>query len=712
MGKFLHTLTSGYLHRGVFLLALLLTTVTVNVFMAHTASAGGAIMIGSSVILEGKDRETGHTYVYPPSGIQRDLYVMSKRLLPVPSVVKVYQGDWVRFMGVSLNVDPFPIPGLVQNDLHYKGFNDPVYPINIFQYAGKNVIMSSGIIPTFGTGVAVVPGISNFAYQSPPVQMVGPGSDIPGKQYCQFISTVPTFYLGFIPVIPYVDWKFSDFIDLGGLANLDALNDPSVIDNPANAKFAQGMRDFLSSFKFGRTMSCAEIAYNYSLTPIIGISGTNNVALSVQNNPEVAGTNQTYTKPSNWQVTQFVVRDINTPEVRNFLNGVTESQRTPCTYLSSKIASSNMSGCTDVAKSNGMNTIFDRNGTISSTIDSRNRGTPFPTTLPAPPPGANVCYMLSVNKYRPYGPSPNWRNSKIVCKAGGTKKPKIQVYGDDVRVGRSIATSQTDIDSLSKMFGSWGQYASYSVASVTGFGTSSGLKGGQPTGALPLSFSKLTFANTPAPFGNFANSVNSRGLTGVKDFFKPLARSGAAGTPSTNLASLASSKTPYLVDNTSGTLEIEGGTIGKGKTIIIVATGDVKIKSDITYTNDQLSSVADIPQVVIVARNIAIDEGVGNIDAWLIADARTGVINTCASHAPPLTIHDCKDRQLKVNGPVVTNKLLLYRTYGSEGSDPNTLEEPAEIFRNRGDAYLWAAHYLSNDQNLVTSYQIELPPRY
>lgn len=712
MGKLLHILPSGYLHRGVFLLLILLIPIFVNLAMSHNAMAGGAIMIGSSVILDGKDRETGREYVYPSNRIQQELYITAKRLAPIPDVIKVYQGDWVRFMGVSLNVDPFPIPGIVKNDLHYKGFNDSANPLILFQYINRNVITSTGIVPTIGTGVAVVPGVSNFVLRSPPVQMVGPGSDIPGKQYCQFVSTNPTFYIGVIPVIPYVDWKFSDFVDLSAFANLDAFNDPSVIDNPVNAQFAEGMRDFLSAFHFGRTMSCAEIAYNYSLTPIIGISGTNNVALSVRNDPEVVNTNQTYTKPSNWQVTQFVVQDVTTPEIQSLLNGVTESQRIPCTFLSSKIPATNMTECTDVAKSDGMNTIFDKNGNISSTIDRRNRGTPFPTTLPEPPPGANVCYMLSVNKYRPYGPSPNWRNSKIVCKSGGTKKPKIQVYGDDIRVGRSISTSQTESELLGKVFGSWGQYASYSVNNVNGFGTSSGLKGGQPIFTPPLSFSRLTFANSAIPYGHFDSAVNSRGLTGIKELFTPIAQSGGFGMPSIQLSNLAHSKTPYLVNNVSGTLEIEGGTIEKGKTVIVVATGNVKIKSDIHYTTDPLASLDDIPQVVIVAKNISIDESVGNIDAWLVADARTGVINTCDSHAPPnLTVRDCA-KQLKVNGPVATNKLLLYRTHGSEGNNPDTLEKPAEIFNNRGDSYLWALNYLSNNQRLVTSVQLELPPRY
>lgn len=221
----------------------------------------------------------------------------------------------------------------------------------------------------------------------------------------------------------------------------------------------------------------------------------------------------------------------------------------------------------------------------------------------------------------------------------------------------------------------------------------------------------LTFANTAAPFGYFNSSVNSPGATRVKGFFTQIAQSGSARLPSIDLSLLSPSKTPYLVNNAAATLEIRGGTIAKGRTYIIVATGDVRIGSDITYTADDLSSLADLPQVVIIARNISIDENVQNVDAWLIADAQNGVINTCASYSPTTLTTQVCNKQLKVNGPVVTNRLLLYRTHGSEGNTPESLDAPAEIFNNRGDAYLWAYNYL-NKYNLVTTNQLELPPRY
>lgn len=716
MGKIPHTLMLRSLYGGVFLILIVFVALLVNVLMSHKASAGGAIMIGSSVIINGQDRVTGEKFPSLPlvGEVPTGVFVSVARLAPIPRVIRVYQGDTVRFMGVALNVDPFPIPGVFAMTQHSKGFNETTNPLNIFEYYNRNVVANRDWIPTVGTGVAVVPEVSNFIMITDPVQMVGPGSDKPGKRYCQFISTNPTFYLGFIPVIPYVDWKLDDIVDLSQFANTDALNDSSVTGVPFRAEVAAGMRAFLSNFRFGRTMSCAEIAYNYNLTPSIGLSGTNGVSLSVQNDTEMPGKTQTYTKESEWRITQFTAQDTADSDIQDLMNRTTESTRFPCQVLAQEITiAANRADCITLTESAGRNTIFNKNGEIDSTIDSNNRGTPFPTSLPDPPAATHVCYMLSVNLYKPYGSNPNWRNSKIVCKAGGPKKPKVQVYGDDIRVGGGIFTSQSPVSSLAKTFGSWGQYASYSVKNVDGYATASGLKDGIANATDVSAYSKLTFANTISPLGRFDSSVNSKGATDVKKLFDSLTSTPIGISPRV-ITSLTPGPTPYVFTSPTATLELQGDTIAKGRTHIIVASGNVRITSDIKYTTDRLASLAELPQVVIVAKNITIDKDVEQVDAWLIADSQTGVINTCGNEPglpTGLTTGVCT-KQLRVNGPVVANKLLLYRTHGSSGSTVETLGTPAEMFSNNGDAYLWAYNYAKNNRSLVTTRQIELPPRY
>jgi hypothetical protein len=152
--------------------------------------------------------------------------------------------------------------------------------------------------------------------------------------------------------------------------------------------------------------------------------------------------------------------------------------------------------------------------------------------------------------------------------------------------------------------------------------------------------------------------------------------------------------------------DITASTIPKGKTVIVEINGTATVKGNITYTNENLSSIYDIPQVVIFANNIDIEPQVTQIDAWLmiglddktsntkIGGNTTGEINTCANgvtensliainrvyqynHGVTMPSEDsfsgdgdpenskqCNSR-LKINGPVQAKKLRLLRSYGA-----------------------------------------------
>jgi hypothetical protein len=170
----------------------------------------------------------------------------------------------------------------------------------------------------------------------------------------------------------------------------------------------------------------------------------------------------------------------------------------------------------------------------------------------------------------------------------------------------------------------------------------------------------------------------------------------------------------YTTDIT-GNLGINASVIDPGKTIVIVATGTVTIKGDITYNDGPYASVEEIPQVVIKAAEIRIQGSVGNIDAWLIAttSGSSGKINTCSDVLPEnkeLTDALCNN-PLRINGPVVTDMLYLRRTAGSAGSRA-ALDEPAEIFNLRADAYMWGSGYGTGNSKVQTVYTKELPPRF
>jgi hypothetical protein len=462
--------------------------------------------------------------------------------------------------------------------------------------------------------------------------------------------------------------------------------------------------------------ACATIAFNYNLTPTISIgtptggSSTTPVTPVVSQGGLTPGSTATYSQPTQWQISQFQIPIGENPP------DVTQNTQDPCTYFqktlvakSCVIPKSSDSGATSRTKAD---TIFNTDGTIygakSPAGDTFSSSVVSPASIIA---GYKVCYALSVNTYQPYQSSPNWRNSKVVCASTSVpKNPKVQVLGDDVRVGKSIDTSLSSatVSGLAKTFGSWGEYASFSVGKNTGFATAFGLKDGSSS-STQSDWSELTFANAVGQYGQFSTSVNSAGATQVTPFFTQQLDPKASNITNGDISTLATSKTPYKAS--SLTIQGAGGgdiTIAKGKTIIIVASGTVEIKSNIHYTSDPLSSLSDIPQVIIVAHDIKIDQNVSNVDAWLVADSSSGTIDTCSDATLPLTSSVCKT-PLQVNGPVVTNQLYLKRTAGSDAADPGA---PAETFENSGSAYLWAYNYTQNDLGLQTTNQIELPPRY
>ena len=663
--------------------------------------AGGPIMTGWTYI-SGTDRSDGKVYNDP-----RQLFSNNT----APRILPAYPGDTVSFYARVFNWDPFPIGGDVNIKIYkYNSFTSSgVTPTNDKLIDNKDTYQVGAPPPLWPVSFWWYKGSNIFQLTSPWKEKVaGPGSSTPGNRFCYYVQTNPTVY---------------------DVTNILVFRDPVVEGlhkfnvNPDKYHLKPGLffdtafLGLLDNANIGNPMSCVEVAYNYNLVPSIslgtggstGAGGSTNVSTAVSQGTLSKNSTPTYTKKTQWQVSQFFLPEgtsapgITTTSVANLCKDFFESSKIG--GKSCKIPKLS-DGKTD-AKSSGTNTVFDADGSFKS-------GTSLPMALQSPgtiPDGYVVCYALSVKSYKPYLTTPAWRNSAVVCSELASKKPKVQILGDDIRVGGKISTSQTTatVGSLERLFGSWGEYASYSVGTSTGFATQSGFDGGASTGALPSEWGKLTFANTQSTYGQFSSNVASRGATAAKDFFtqagKPSNKSGTI-----TLSSLSGSKTPYIIDNGGTTLTIKGGSnIAKGKTVIIVATGTVKITSDITYTPAELSSLKDIPQVVIVAKNILIDPDVQRIDAWLIADYQSGTINTCDISPPKVLTMKICDKPLQVNGPLVTDKLLLNRTAGSEDSDPGA---PAETFNNNGISYLWAENYSHNTGSLITTYQREAPPRF
>jgi hypothetical protein len=223
-------------------------------------------------------------------------------------------------------------------------------------------------------------------------------------------------------------------------------------------------------------------------------------------------------------------------------------------------------------------------------------------------------------------------------------------------------------------------------------------------------WSKLTFANvnsSGAPaYGGYDTSAGFRALPTVAGYFASLPNKQAIGGANVDLASITFATGATPVVQTANNLTITGGDIPAGRSVVIIATGTVTIAGNITYTNASLSSIRDIPQVVIIANNINIADGVKQIDAWLVA---SGTINTCYNFVGSLTSNKCSTA-LAVNGPVITNKLILNRTAGGDSGAQSG--DPAERFNLRPDAFLWAQLQASGNDKAQTVYSTELPPRF
>ena len=323
--------------------------------------------------------------------------------------------------------------------------------------------------------------------------------------------------------------------------------------------------------------------------------------------------------------------------------------------------------------------------------------------------GEQVCYFLVLNTPTQDKDSPKYRYSRGDC-IEIVPPPYyvyMQIHGGDLRVGRSF--DDTTGKSGSKVYtqtylryGSWTEYGIFAPNIVMNAASNSGYRSASPiwqdcNNTNVGSLVRLTFANDVSGCGRFGAQYMGK-IPFDDSAFK-------VSSPSVVNAY-------FDVTNSGGVINLSSKR-KIDRTVVIFEPGkDVSIKKDIEYTNDH-TGIDDIPQVVIMANNISIDEGVGNVDAWLVANGASGNISTCNnvySVTVALKISDC-NRQLTVNGPVMAKSLYLRRTANA----PAQNGAPAEVFNLRGTEYLWAYNMALNQGRgavLQTVYSTELPPYY
>lgn len=292
--------------------------------------------------------------------------------------------------------------------------------------------------------------------------------------------------------------------------------------------------------------------------------------------------------------------------------------------------------------------------------------------------------------------------------------PKVQILGADLFVQGNIDTSRSSAND--RTYGSWGEYALVAGGAVSGMASGSGYAGGRASASM-CAVSLLTFSNArtgscdTTALGGYTRAAESP-LTATTQLLKLNPSKGTiSGTVS--LDTLEGGKVYYATGNI--TLRASS-PIAKGKWVVIMADAhDVRIDRSIEYFAGPLNTLREIPQVVVIGRNITIADSVTHLDAWLLAagTAPHGVLKTCdapgVNEPLGLTRSVCNQR-LTVNGPVMARTIQLYRTTG-DVKTPG-IGQAAEVFNLRADAYLWAAAQNLAVPRVTTQSTAELPPRF
>lgn len=128
---------------------------------------------------------------------------------------------------------------------------------------------------------------------------------------------------------------------------------------------------------------------------------------------------------------------------------------------------------------------------------------------------------------------------------------------------------------------------------------------------------------------------------------------------------------------------------------------------------------------LLVHGNLEVASEITRIDAWLIVD---GKIDTCSEFEAGVTESDAIGRsretcnkQLVFNGPVLADRLVLNRSFGSDPlvtrigtfGAPPAKWNAGEVFNLRMDSYLWAYAQAGRYASSYTeSYSRELALRY
>lgn len=363
------------------------------------------------------------------------------------------------------------------------------------------------------------------------------------------------------------------------------------------------------------------------------------------------------------------------------------------------------------------------NNKVFESIDNYEELGPYSQTVSGDyEAGSKICFILTVSPQNNNINSGDIDSSQVCFVIG--KKPKVQIWGGDL-ISRGKVQTSTSVKTVGAnkyIFGSWVEYGIFTKNTIIGLASGSAFNrldyGWLNSNNFNCSYNKLSFTNVPSGGSVCTGAIGGYNPTtsfpNIVNYY-----ASAQKIPLTNTSlSLNSLDGIYQINN-NVTLTGDTGNnkIPTNKTVILyVPNNTVTIVGNIEYNDTvQQQTINDIQQVLIIAKFIEIKNDVQKIDAWLIG---LDHINTCtdAGLTANLSINSCAN-QLTINGPVMTDKLYLRRTFGSNPcttlGDCSPVGVPAEVFNLRADAFLWSVAF----QSLIggraqTVYTTELAPRF
>lgn len=454
------------------------------------------------------------------------------------------------------------------------------------------------------------------------------------------------------------------------------------------------------------TQVCASVPYSYSLTPSISIPQSEvEVGSTINVQPTITNSGPTQSAGTNWQISYITAPSgVGLPAAIN-------NSSLPCVYYQGAGRTCTVAAFVSGGAAVGSGDVFNV-GTDNFALRQA-----ITADLPV---GTQVCYALSVQPRS--SDSGQWAHSAPTCVVV-SKRPVVRVMGSDLIVGRGLSIGSivnTNVKTIGGIrYGAWGEYGIEASGLISGMASASGYAGGVTASTL-CAVSNLSFSNHIGTNSCVDNKIGQytfkAAVSTVAGRFPASAGTVISGDQS--VVGLTSGKT-YTNDASGSEIRLtakNNDKLGAGQWVVINAPGaTVKIMNNLVYTNGALTSISQIPQLVIIAKNIVIADSVSQVDAWLVATGTgtEGRVNTCGAGAvtevTTLTSALC-NTPLTVNGPVIANHLLLRRTAGAGVGAASG--DPAEVFNLRPDAYLWATNLQSSTTKVQTVRTTELPPRY